>query len=113
VYGALALADGRLLSRSWDKTLRLWTAQGEPLSVLRGHENGVSGALALADGRLLSWSTDNTLRLWTAQGDAVGVLFLDATVTAIETTRTGIFVGDALGGVHWVCVNPSATQKQS
>jgi WD40 repeat protein len=68
VDGALALADGRLLSWSRDGTLRLWSVQGEALGVLAGHTGNVNGALALADGRLLSWSDDGTLRLWSSQG---------------------------------------------
>jgi WD40 repeat protein len=64
VYGALTLPDGRLLSWSGDKTLRLWSAEGAPLTVLRGHQSEVKGARTLPDGRLLSWSDDNTLRLW-------------------------------------------------
>ena len=65
VWGALALADGRLLSWSSDKTLRLWDSHsGACLTTLQGHTDGVWGALALADGRLLSWSADKTLRIW-------------------------------------------------
>ena len=68
VYGALALSDGRLLSWSEDKTLRLWDGQsGASLAVLEGHTGRVNGALALSDGRLLSWSNDKTLRLWDGQ----------------------------------------------
>jgi WD40 repeat protein len=72
--GALELRDGRLLSWSWDKTLRLWAADGAPLATLRGHEGGVLGALALRDGRLLSWSQDWTLRLWAADGAPLATL---------------------------------------
>ncbi|MBN1567100.1 MAG: hypothetical protein JXA73_04590 [Acidobacteria bacterium] len=62
---ALALADGRLVSWSWDKTLRLWDGQsGACLAVLEGHTKAVEGVLALDDGQLLSWSEDNTFRLW-------------------------------------------------
>jgi len=67
VNGALELTNGRLLSWSGDKTLRLWDAQsGVCLAVLAGHTSGVSGALELANGRLLSWSGD-MLRVWDAQ----------------------------------------------
>jgi WD40 repeat protein len=104
VTGALELGNGRLLS--WcgenvvvgydldaqrtappgihplrvaypDTTLRLWSAEGQPLRILEGHTVGVTNALALADGRLLSWSwwpTDHTLRLWSAEGEPLHVL---------------------------------------
>jgi len=74
VYGALELSDGRLLSWGWDKTLRLWMAEGQALAVLSGHTAEVSGALELSDGRLLSWGWDGTLRLWKADGQALAVL---------------------------------------
>jgi len=70
ITGALALVNGRLLSWSSDKTLRLWDAQsGACMAVLEGHTRSVEGALALTDGRLLSWTdhgipSDCTLRLW-------------------------------------------------
>jgi WD40 repeat protein len=68
------LVDGRLLSWSRDKTLRLWSSAGEEQAVLRGHEGRVNGALALVDGRLLSWSWDKTLRLWSSAGEEQAVL---------------------------------------
>jgi len=37
VNGALELRDGRLLSWSEDRTLRVWSAHREPLLVLEGH----------------------------------------------------------------------------
>ena len=72
VYGVLSLPDGRLLSWSTDRTLRLWdVGSGAPLATLEGHTDSVEGALTLPDGRLLSWSFgDNTLRLWDKIGRA-------------------------------------------
>ena len=71
------LFDGRrrILSWSYDNTLRLWDAAtgaaiGEPLR----HEGRVDGAVYSPDGeRILSWSGDKTLRLWdAATGAAIG-----------------------------------------
>jgi WD40 repeat protein len=64
VSGALELADGRLLTWSWDTTARLWAADGAPGPVLQGHTDRVNGALQLVDSRLLAWSNDKTARLW-------------------------------------------------
>lgn len=48
VIGAIPLTDGRVLSWSRDRTLRLWDGQtGAPLAVLEGHTNSVNGAQAL------------------------------------------------------------------
>ena len=59
------MPDGRILSWSNDKTLRLSDGQsGAPLAVLDGHAEAITGVQLLTDGRILSWSYDNTLRLW-------------------------------------------------
>ena len=71
VEGALALANGRLLSWSSDGSLRLWSGHsGAYVAILEGHTQSVLGALALADGRLLSWSSDRTLRSWDVHSHA-------------------------------------------
>ena len=68
VNGAQVINDGRVLSWSADRTLRLWDEQsGAPLVVMEGHTNKVCGAKVLNDGRVLSWSEDYTLRLWDGQ----------------------------------------------
>lgn len=74
IYGALTLPDGRILTWSWDKILRLWDGQsGAPLATLAGHTECVEGARLLPDGRILSWSEDKTLRLWDGQsGQPIG-----------------------------------------
>ena len=74
VNGALKLSDGRILSWSNDKTLRLWSREGQPLAVMEGHKDYVKGALELVDNRILSWSGDSFLRLWGREGQLVAVL---------------------------------------
>jgi WD40 repeat protein len=59
------LADGRLVSGSWDKTLRVWDpASGLCLHELKGHTDCVNCVTVLADGCLVSGSDDETLRVW-------------------------------------------------
>ncbi len=64
---------GRIVSGSYDKTLRIWDAQtgapiGEPLG---GHEYSVRSVAYSPDGsRIVSGSEDNTLRIWDAQTGA-------------------------------------------
>jgi WD40 repeat protein len=63
--GALALPDGRLLSWSYDDTLRLWDSHsGACLADLKDHTGMITSVQVLSDGRLLSSSLDKTLRLW-------------------------------------------------
>ena len=65
VRSVCALADGRVVSASWDKTLRVWnTATGACESVLAGQIGYVYGVCALDDGRVVSASHDKTLRVW-------------------------------------------------
>jgi WD40 repeat protein len=59
------LADGRVISGSFDNTLRLWDIEsGACVKTLAGHTNSVYCVVQLADGRVLSGSGDKTLRLW-------------------------------------------------
>ena len=44
---AVFSADGRrILTASWDKTARLWEADGKPLGTLEGHKDTVWSAYA-------------------------------------------------------------------
>ena len=69
--------DGtRIVSGSYDKTLRLWDAKsGEPIGApLKGHESRVMSVAFSPDGtRIVSGSYDKTLRLWDAKsGEPIG-----------------------------------------
>jgi hypothetical protein len=68
VFGALRLADGRVLSWGEDTTARPWAADGAPGPVLEGPTGPVTGTVQLADGRLHKRSSDITARLWAADG---------------------------------------------
>ena len=67
------LPDGRIVSGSLDKTLRVWdAATGACERVLEGHSSDVSRVCVLPDGRIVSGSRDKTLRVWNA---ATGACF--------------------------------------
>jgi WD40 repeat protein len=93
----VSLGDGRALSASYDKTLRLWDlATGATLRVLEGHSNWVTHVVSLGDGRALSASYDKTLRPWDLQiGDAISMIFLDQVPTAVALDEE---LGRGIGG---------------
>jgi WD40 repeat protein len=69
VWNVVVSADGRrVLTSSFDKTLRLWDADtGRCLHVFVGHRERVLAAALSPDGRrVLSGSGDRTVRLWDA-----------------------------------------------
>lgn len=70
VYGCAVTSDGkRLISASWDKTLKVWDlASGHQLLTLKGHTAEVTACVLLPDEQhVLSASADMTLRLWDLQ----------------------------------------------
>ncbi len=68
VTSLLVLPDGRLVSGSYDNTIKLWDLskpQGERcMATLTGHEGRVHTLTLLPDGRLVSGSSDHTIKVW-------------------------------------------------
>ncbi|HEV3076949.1 MAG TPA: hypothetical protein VHB47_21180 [Thermoanaerobaculia bacterium] len=61
----LAAPDGRVISGSDERTLRIWDlATGRTTGTLEGHWSGVYALAVLPDGRVVSGSEDHTLRIW-------------------------------------------------
>jgi len=69
VYSVAFSSDGRrIVSGSWDKTLKVWdAATGQETLTLRGHTDLVRGVAFSPDGRqIVSGSDDKTLKIWDA-----------------------------------------------
>jgi WD40 repeat protein len=58
----------RIVSGSWDKSVRIWDAStGAEVRKLEGHTNGVNSVAFSADGmRIVSGSHDESVRIWDA-----------------------------------------------
>src|SRR3990167_10611665 len=63
---ALAVtADGKVISGSADKTLKVWNLDtGQCLKTLQGHTSAVGALAVTADGKVISGSADKTLKVW-------------------------------------------------
>ncbi|MBS1988024.1 WD40 repeat domain-containing protein [Candidatus Dependentiae bacterium] len=59
------LDDGRLVSCSKDKTIKIWDLDtNRCVAILEGHTSSVKCIKRLNDGRLVSCSNDNTIKVW-------------------------------------------------
>jgi WD40 repeat protein len=90
VAGTAVLDATRMVSWSYDSTLRLWSlVDASQLAVMHRHQGPVTCVEVLADGRLLSGSQDATLRLWGSRGEPLGVVGSHRSwVTAIAAARS-------------------------
>jgi len=67
VTALTVMADGRLVSASADKSLRVWDVRtGQCLKVLIGHTESVYGVAALDKDLVASCSGDKSVRIWDA-----------------------------------------------
>jgi WD40 repeat protein len=67
VFCLQALPDGRIVSGSDDKTIRIWSKSpdgGWESEVLNGHSDFVTCLQALPDGRIVSGGFERSIRIW-------------------------------------------------
>jgi hypothetical protein len=93
--------DGtKVLSGSWDKTLRLWdAATGHLLRTFEGHLGGVNTVTFSPDGsRFVSNSYDGTSRVWNTQtGEMIATFIVDSKGEYLTMTSKGFFNSSSKG----------------
>ncbi len=65
--------DGKIVSGSWDCTVRVWDIQGKALAICRGHEYWVDSICVMQDGQIVSGSADKTVRVWDMQDNQLAI----------------------------------------
>jgi tetratricopeptide (TPR) repeat protein len=65
IYAVIELMDGRIVSCSEDKTIKIWNLTDYSCEqTLTGHKRGVYSLVTLPDGRIASGSGDKTIKIW-------------------------------------------------
>lgn len=74
VFCLIETKDGKLISGSSDKTIRIWNKNGDCLNTLRGHKDVVMCLFETKDGNILSGSTDENIMIWDKDGNYLETL---------------------------------------
>jgi tricorn protease-like protein len=121
VLSATYSPDGKLiLSSSFDKTARLWSAEGGLLGVVTGHRDAVRSAAFSPDGKVLvTGSLDGVVRLWLVEapervplelsGHQGGVL---SVAFAPDGHRVVSASADTTAWVWGLDINPDVMRRQ-
>jgi cytochrome c len=101
---AVSPDGGRLVSASWDHTVRIWSLDDGAQRVLEGHTQNVNGVAFTPDGQsLVSAGYDRELRIWPLAGGSPNVITLASPLNAVAVAPDGeIVTGGADGKVHFL-----------
>ena len=85
--------EGKIISGSDDKTVRVWGMNGYELAICRGIEAPVKSVCATKDAKIVSGSWDGTMSLWNIQGmELLRWKGHEKTVCSLCVTKDGTMV---------------------
>ncbi|MGE0009552.1 MAG: hypothetical protein AB7F19_03340 [Candidatus Babeliales bacterium] len=65
--------ENKIVSGSYDGTVRVWDMAGNQLSVCHGHTCGVNSVCVTPDNKIVSGAVDDTVRVWDMAGNQLSV----------------------------------------
>ncbi|GAB1545461.1 hypothetical protein NUACC21_81370 [Scytonema sp. NUACC21] len=110
VQAVAVTPDGqRLISASWDKTLKVWDVKtGKELRTLTGHSNSVLAVAVTPDGqRVISGSEDYTLKVWDLEtGKVIATFTGDSPIYCCAVALDGVTIvaGEQSGRMHFLAM---------
>lgn len=78
--------DGRVLTASEDRTVRMWDGEtGECVKVVRSHSGSVTGLCMAGPDRIVTGSTDKKLRVFDKDGNCIGEAELVSEIMSVAS----------------------------